>query len=282
MIDRIDALAADIDMTLTDKGGKLPELLKKVFMIMHENGILLGLATGREINDKILNQGRKWGLPFEFDFIIGMNGGMIYDSASDQMWTTEFLSRGEMKDILTYMKPLIDKYSISVNAEGGGNRNAMNIGKTLMEAAARRGYMFEDKTGDIDAFCEKPTFKLLFRTDAAYDREIRETFLRRFSDQYQIFATFPGSLEVMHKGICKGDGMKKYADQHGISLENVIAFGDNENDNSLLEVCGWGVCMINGAESTKKCADDITEYDCMNAGVGQYLIKNYLGPNCMI
>ena len=60
MIKKIKAIAADIDMTLTAKGGDLPEITKKAFDAMHENGVLIGLATGRELNDRLYNQGAEW------------------------------------------------------------------------------------------------------------------------------------------------------------------------------------------------------------------------------
>lgn len=282
MIERIDAMAADIDMTLTNKGGDLPDVLKDVFQIMHRSHILLGLATGREITEKICRQGSRWGLPFEFDFIIGMNGGMIYDTATGRMWSTQLLSCEELRYILTVMKPLIDGYGISVNAEGGGNHNAMNINDHLRASAKRSGIAFVDKTGDIDGFCEKPAYKLLLRTDGGHEQEMRDVFMKNCSDKYQIFTSFPGTLEVMRKGIDKGSGMKRYAEEFGIELKNVIAFGDSENDNSLLKICGWGVCLANGSESTKSCADDVTEYGCENAGAGHYLIEHYLKPHGMI
>ena len=46
MIKNLKAIAADIDMTLTAKGADLPEITKKAFDVLHENGILIGLATG--------------------------------------------------------------------------------------------------------------------------------------------------------------------------------------------------------------------------------------------
>ena len=82
----------------------------------------------------------------------------------------------------------------------------------------------------------------------------------------------------MHKGIDKGSGLKKYVSWEKIDLANVIAFGDNENDNTMLLDAGWGVCLKNGADGTKKCADDITEFDCENGGVGHYLFDHYITP----
>ena len=281
MIERIDALAADIDMTLTAKGMNLHETVKEAFDILHRNGVLLGLATGREIDDKLKHQGSLWGLDYEFDFIIGMNGGMIYNLADDSMWSTDLMTREELKEILLYMLPLIDEHEISINAEGGGNHNAMYIRGELLASARRHGFMFEDKTGDVDGFCEKPAYKILFRTTPETIDLVKERFLAKYGENYQIIGTFPGTVEVMHKGIDKGSGMKRYADEHGLDMANVIAFGDNENDNTLLEMCGWGVCLKNGSDGTKACADAITEYECSEGGAGHYLFDHYLKPHHM-
>lgn len=278
MIDDIRALAADIDMTLTAKGGDLPAPTIEAFRILHDHGVMLGLATGREITDREKNQGRSWNMGFEFDFIVGMNGGMVYDAHDNSMWTTKLLSTKEMKDILTYMMPLVDKYRIAVNAEGGGNHNAMYLQGEMLDAMKRHGWSFIDVTGDIDAFCAIPTFKFLFRSESRYDSLIRETFLKKFGDDYQIFGTYPGTLEVMHKGIDKGSGMKRYCRKVNIPMADVIAFGDSENDNTLLKEAGWGVCLKNGTDETKTYADAITEYDCNAGGVGLYLRDHYLKP----
>lgn len=278
MIENIKALAADIDMTLTSKGDDLPLVTKEAFEILHKNGVKLGLGTGREIDDKLKSQGKTWGLSFEFDFVIGMNGGMIFDREHDVYWETNHLSQKEMKDILDWMMPLIDKYKISVNCEGNGNHNAMNIQGELLASAKRHGFDFVDCTGDVDRFIERETFKFLFRTEPKYENEVREHFLSKFSDNYQIIGTFPGTVEVLHKGISKGDGLKKYTSWNNIDLKDVISFGDNENDNSMLDVSGWGVCLKNGSEETKKHADAITDYDCLNGGVGHYLFDYYINP----
>lgn len=278
MIDEIKAVVADIDMTLTAKGGELPAATIEAFRILHEHDVLLGLGTGREISEKLKTQGRDWGLGFEFDFVVGMNGGMVLDRFHKDMWQVELLTTQEMKDILNYMMPLIDKYHISVNAEGGGNHNAMYIQGELLASSRRHGFDFVDKTGDVDGFCERRAFKMLFRTEPEYEQEIRDTFLAKFGDNFQIIGTFPGTVEVMHKGIDKGSGVRRFADGVGIDMQNIIAFGDNENDNTMLVDCGWGVCLKDGSDGTKACADAITDYDCQEGGVGHYLIDYYLKP----
>ena len=271
MISKITALAADIDMTLAFKGEDLPQINYDAFIELHKRGVKLGLATGREVTDKLKAQARTWGLPFDFDFLVGMNGGMLYDLSDDSLWSMDPLTTDEMKAILTHMMPLVDKYRVSVNAEGLANHNAMNIQGELLEAAKRHGFDFVDKTDDVDGFCDTPAYKILFRSEPEYEAELRAHFLEKFGDEYQIIGTFPGTVETMKKGISKGQGLKRYAEKHNIPLSEIISFGDNENDNSLLEVSGWGVCLKDGSDGTKAVADAITDYDCEHGGFGHYI-----------
>ena len=77
MIKTIKALAADIDMTLSAKGSALPEITVEAFRILREHGVLLGLATGRELNKKLFGQAENWGLDYQFDFLIQHILGII-------------------------------------------------------------------------------------------------------------------------------------------------------------------------------------------------------------
>lgn len=278
MIENIKALAADIDMTLTFKGADLPQVTKDAFHILHEHGVLIGLATGREMDQRLMKQAKTWNMPEPFDFLIGMNGGQVWDRFHEGIWSIDLIDREKLKELIEYMMPLIDEYQISLNAEGGGNHNAMNIQGELLESSRRHGFMFEDKTGDVDGFCEKPAYKLLFRTTPEIEPLVRKRVMEKFSDIYQVVGTFPGTVEVLEKGITKGTGLKRFAAQNAIDLKDIITFGDNENDNPMLEASGWGVCLADGQPLTKAIADDITEYKCLEGGVGRYLFDHYIIP----
>ena len=278
MIQTVKAFAADIDMTLSAKGSPLPPITTEALRILKEHGVLLGLATGREMNKRLFDQAKNWGLDYQFDFLIGMNGGQVWDRFHDDTWEMDLMKQETMKEFLYYLKPLIDEYEISVNAEGGGNNCAMNIHGELISSMIRRGFKFDDVTGDIEAFCTKPCFKLLFRTTPEVEQMIRTRFLDRYGDRYQMIGSFPGTVEVMPRGIDKGTGLKHFADRNSIDLSEIIAFGDNENDNPLLIASGWGVCLADGSAQTKAISDDVTDLPCLEGGVGDYLMKHVIRP----
>lgn len=66
-------------------------------------------------------------------------------------------------------------------------------------------------------------------------------------------------LEIFPKGINKGKALKIICDEMGISREEVIAFGDQELDISMLEAAGMGVAMGNAIDELKEKADFVTK-----------------------
>lgn len=123
---------------------------------------------------------------------------------------------------------------------------------------------------------EKPVYKFLFRTDPETTQLIRDQVEEQYKGKYQTIETFPGTIELMYSGFSKGRGLEMYCEWNQIHLEDTIAFGDNENDNSLLLTSGWGVCLKDGNPNTKALADDITDYDCLDGGVGHYIFDHIL------
>ena len=69
-MNKVRCIVCDIDYTLAVKGGMLMPLTKKSLTVAHERGIKIGLASGREIDRKLINQDVIWDLDFKFDFII--------------------------------------------------------------------------------------------------------------------------------------------------------------------------------------------------------------------
>lgn len=65
--------------------------------------------------------------------------------------------------------------------------------------------------------------------------------------------------EISSGNIDKGNIMKKIALDLGHSLDETMAFGDSENDNTMLKNAYFGVCVGNGVDNTKNIADYVCE-----------------------
>ena len=70
----------------------------------------------------------------------------------------------------------------------------------------------------------------------------------------------PFFVEILSPNVHKGHGLKQLCDEIGVSLEEVIAFGDGDNDIEFLTLAGMGIAMKNARDTLKAVADEITEW----------------------
>lgn len=84
----------------------------------------------------------------------------------------------------------------------------------------------------------------------------------------------PNYLEISCMTISKFNGLEYYASTLGITKEQIIAFGDGENDMPMLSNVGLGVAMGNAKDYIKAVSKDVTGNN-FEQGVAIYL-KNLL------
>ena len=95
------------------------------------------------------------------------------------------------------------------------------------------------------------------------DRSRVFNFLESLGD-LDITTASPKSLEIIPKGIHKGDGLAWLAREYGIPRHSVMAIGDGNNDESMVRWAGLGVAMGNAVESLKRVADTIVASNAEN------------------
>lgn len=60
---------------------------------------------------------------------------------------------------------------------------------------------------------------------------------------YDVLLVGPDWLEIMPKHVSKASALWKICDKLGISMNEVMAFGDAQNDLKMLQQVGIGVAM---------------------------------------
>ena len=65
------------------------------------------------------------------------------------------------------------------------------------------------------------------------------------------------SLEISAKGIDKGIGLEKLCEYKNITLDEIIAVGDADNDIQAIKKAGLSIAMGNANENIKQLADVI-------------------------
>ncbi|MDO4903532.1 MAG: sugar-phosphatase [Limosilactobacillus sp.] len=106
--------------------------------------------------------------------------------------------------------------------------------------------------------------------DRAYN-DLTEEFKNRFS----IVRSEDFYLEFMNKAVSKGQALKRLCEELKIDPSEVMALGNAQNDDSMIEFAGTGVAMGNSIPGTMKIADDVTE-DNNHDGVGLAIEKHVL------
>lgn len=79
----------------------------------------------------------------------------------------------------------------------------------------------------------------------------------------------------MPEGAGKVQAIKELAKILAISLNDIVAFGDDINDMEMLKMCGTGVAVANAVSQVQTIADSITLSNDEN-GVAEWLAQNVL------
>lgn len=265
-------ITADIDRTLRLKGESLSDLNREAFKALHEKGVLLGLASGRPLWQGVEEIYREWDLGFQFDLLIGMNGGEIYDVRKNERTILNLLDIDTMRYI--YEEMSVFGCHPFIYREGYMLTTGIN-GRILK--SVRRNNNELRITDDIAEMLQEPTAKILYGTDTPEElmplQEKGETFIDK---GISCFKTDVDLLEFQNALNNKGVALEYYCKNNDIDLKDVIAFGDAENDVEMMEKAGYSVCLSNGMERAMAVADAITEYDAGNSGFGHFVFDHLL------
>ena len=73
-------------------------------------------------------------------------------------------------------------------------------------------------------------------------------------DQVSAEWSWVDRVDITAVGNSKGAMLAKLLEREGISPQNVVAFGDNFNDISMLELVGLGIAMGGSEAEVQQCA----------------------------
>lgn len=86
------------------------------------------------------------------------------------------------------------------------------------------------------------------------------------ADEFSFVRFDVNGVDIIPKVGSKAQGVAKLAASLKVAPENVVAFGDNQNDREMLQSAGIGIAMGNAAPEIKAQAD-MTTTDCDNDGI---------------
>jgi len=255
----------DIDGTIYDYEGKIPESTVTAIRQLRNNGHKVYLVTGRS---KAENKKELWDIGF--DGIICGNGSYVEDNGEVLMH--KCLSKKECKDIVDWcISRDLEFYEESNNGlfaskgfckKGAGALRIYMKGKGLDDESLK-----DLKTEDvIHGLIENAE---LYRDDLnkisfllnSYDDYLEAK--NQFSDLS--VGTWGGVGETVLFGdvgvanIDKATAIEVLLKHQNVNRKDTIAIGDARIDIPMLEYCNIGIAMGSGGEQIKAMADYVTD-----------------------
>lgn len=260
----IKAVIMDIDGTLVDgKSQQIPPETKAALLKIEESGVRLVLASGRPVIG-MMRLARELKMDQNHGLCVAYNGARVVDAETMEVLFDQTMSVETGRAILHHMKqfevrPFIVKdtyayvtnvYDCMITARGKSfniyNHEAHDNGFKLCEV------------DDLEVFADYPLNKILIIGEADYLAAHYQELYQPFTETTNAMFTAPFYYEFTDRGIDKVKALRTTLCSQGIAPEEMMAFGDAENDISMIQFAGIGVAMGNGTEPTKAAADEVT------------------------
>lgn len=136
-------------------------------------------------------------------------------------------------------------------------------------------YVVEPKLKELVS--EKGTTKFLIIGDPAELEDLKRELFEKFGNVVKVFKSFPTYLEIVPKDVDKGKALRFLRERFGWRKEEIVVFGDNENDLFMFEEAGFRVAMGNAIDKLKEAADFVT---LTNNDSGVSFVLELFGTGC--
>ena len=242
--------AVDLDGTLLGPDKQIGPENASAVQRLRDNGVTVIIASGRRHQNSIRFQ-RQLGLTGP---IIACQGGLIRDGESGNVIEAHFLPQSVTQQIID-------------DAERNDIQTIYYHLDHLYVAKRHDRWidLYESRVGeraeilpDLEQLDGRRALKLVWYGDPVVLAKVRAEMSATYSDKVDVLSTERENLEFMPRGISKATALAKVAAEYGVRQEEVLAFGDGENDVAMLTWAGLGVAMGHGNEAAIKVAKRVS------------------------
>ena len=263
----ITLIATDLDGTFLNSNKEVSELNREMIHRLKEKGILFGICSGRQF-ETVRPLVQEWGIEDSVSFIVGMNGGGLYDLRRKEKEEYHLISGKDALEVFHFFQDLPVDCFVEIGTVKFTSKSTPET-----RAQAEMYGNFEIETDLNELLKARDVNKLLMYFDEKNRPLVEQRAKLFYNDHLVGINSGTGFFEYQDPRVNKGFGIEKLAKHYGTSIEHIMVFGDAPNDLEMLEKAGWSVCMKNGKEECKRVSNDITDYTNDESGVGHYIKK---------
>ncbi|HXV37016.1 MAG TPA: Cof-type HAD-IIB family hydrolase [Myxococcota bacterium] len=253
-------LALDIDGTILDPHGSLPEAVRDAVASARQHGLRVILCTGRRFRTAL-----PWARELGLDGAIVVNNGtLIKQIESGETLRHSYLPLDEYAPLISFVRrrgsPLVyvDTYHENVD---------LVTERCSLTHEFQREYL-NDNTAffrTIDDLHAEPRSDVIMvstmgdeETLGLLREEASEQFGSRVRTHSLINKNYRGMiLEFLSPHSGKWAALSAIAADAGVAAEQIIAVGDDTNDIEMIRNAGLGIAMGNAAAEVKQAADHV-------------------------
>lgn len=242
----IRLIATDLDDTLLDaKSDVTPRTLSALSRAM-DAGVKITLSSGR-MTEAMVPFAERIGVNAP---MILFNGALIYDFRSDE---TIFSNTIPFETARRVAK-MVEDMGIYLQAYPGkgyfcNRRTAHTLGyeKSIRVPCAELGV-------PVSEWMQGDMVKMLAIDTPERIDEAQRILRAAFPEKVSFMKSKAHYLEIVAEGIDKGRALDALRRRMGLERDEVMAFGDGQNDAAMLAAAGWGVAVANAVPECKAVA----------------------------
>ena len=265
----IKLIATDMDGTLLDPKGQVDiPRLEKILDQLEERGIRFVIATGNEIH----RVKQLLGHLTERVVLIVANGARIFEGnqlLQAQTWDDDMVNRA-----LEFFKGRECQEQFVVTSMNGGFVKEGTVFAELENFMTPEMIeLFYQRMNFVEKL-ESHLFGGVLKMSLVVGEERSDSVLEEinqlFNGSVQAVSSGYGCIDILQSGIHKAWALQELLKRWDIKAEEIMAFGDSENDVEMLRLAGIAYAMENADDKAKAVATDFAPSNSQ-AGVYQVL-----------
>ena len=270
---KIKIIATDMDGTLLDPRGQLDlPRLEKIIDQLDRCGVRFVIATGNEIH----RMRQLLGHLAERVVLVVANGARIFENnelLQAQTWDDDMVDKA-----LAHFKGRECQDQFVVTAMNGGFVKAgtvfTELDKFMTPEMIKKLYQ---RMNFVDEF-DSSLFGGVLKMSMVVGEERSDSVLQEVNDLFdgrvRAVSSGYGCIDILQDGIHKAWGLEELLKRWDLKSEQIMAFGDSENDIEMLELAGISYAMENAEEAVKRIATKVAP---ANSQAGVYkVLENWL------
>ena len=257
----IKVILLDIDGTLTNSKKEITPKTKEALLKVQESGVQLVLASGRMANG-LSKYAKELDMYNHNGLFVCANGAEVINCQTGEVLFKKAMTVKEGKAVLEHIKqfdiiPMIAKGEHMFTNDVFNNTIIWNDKPwNIMQYEARSNNYLLCEQRDLVEWCDFEITKILTFGQPEYLQEHYKEIGAPFDYLSHMF-TAPYYYEFTAKGIDKTKAIQETIGKL-YKQDEMMAFGDAQNDQTMVKYAGIGVAMGNAVDSLKEVANEIT------------------------